>query len=62
MDISPEAQKLGIPKIQFTNHMKVKKKEYQSVDTSVLPRRGNKLPMEGVTKTKCGVETEEMTT
>jgi hypothetical protein len=26
-------QKLGIPKIQFTNHMKLKKKEDQSVDT-----------------------------
>jgi hypothetical protein len=28
------AQKLGIPKIQFTDHMKVKKKEDQSVDPS----------------------------
>ena len=27
------AQKLGIPKIQFTDHMKLKKKEDQSVDT-----------------------------
>jgi hypothetical protein len=26
------AQKLGIPKIQFTDHMKLKKKEDQSVD------------------------------
>ena len=41
--------------------MKLKKKEDQSVDTSVLLRRGNKTPMEGVTETKCGVETEEMT-
>jgi hypothetical protein len=52
---------LGIPKIQFTNHMKLKKKEDQSVDTSVFLRRGNKIPMEGVTETKCGAETEGMT-
>jgi hypothetical protein len=30
--------------------MKLKKKEYQSVDTSFLFRMGNKIPMEGVTK------------
>jgi hypothetical protein len=30
------AQKLGIHKIQFTNHMELKKKEDQSVDSSVL--------------------------
>jgi hypothetical protein len=36
------------------------KKEDQSVATSNLLRRGNKTPMEGVTETKCGVETEEM--
>jgi hypothetical protein len=38
--------------------MKLKKKEDHSVDTSVLLRRGNKIPMGGVTKTKCGAETE----
>jgi hypothetical protein len=38
--------------------MKLKKKEDQSVDTSVLLRRGNKIPMEGDTETKCGAETE----
>jgi hypothetical protein len=38
--------------------MKLKKKEDQSVDTSILFRRGNKIPMEGVTETKCGAETE----
>jgi hypothetical protein len=32
--------------------MKLKKKEYQSVDTSLLLRMGNKIPMEGVTETK----------
>ena len=52
------AQKLRIPKIQFKDHMKLKKKEDQSVDTLVLLRRGNKIPMGGDTETKCGAETE----
>jgi hypothetical protein len=51
---------LGIPKIQFTKHMKLKETEDQSVDTSNLLRRGKKIPMEGVTETKCEAETEEM--
>jgi hypothetical protein len=55
------AQKLGIPKIQFTKHMKLKKKKDQRVDTSVLLRRGDKIPIKGVTETKCGAETEGMT-
>jgi hypothetical protein len=38
--------------------MKVKKKEDRSVDTSILLRRGNKIPMERVTETKGGAETE----
>ena len=38
--------------------MKLKKREDQSVDTSILLRRGNQIPMEGVTETKCGAETE----
>jgi hypothetical protein len=54
------AQKLRISKIQFTNHMKLKKKEDQSADTSILFRRGNKTPIEGVRETKGGAETEEM--
>jgi hypothetical protein len=37
------------------------KKEDQSVDTSILLRRGNKIPMEGITETKFGAETEGMT-
>jgi hypothetical protein len=41
--------------------MKLKKKEDQNVDTWNLFRSGNKTTMEGVTGTKCGVETEEMT-
>jgi hypothetical protein len=48
------AQKLGIPKIQFTNHMKLMKNKDQSVDNSILLRRGNKILMEGVTEKKCG--------
>jgi hypothetical protein len=31
--------------------MKLKKKEDQSVDTLILLRKGNKIPMEGVTET-----------
>ena len=41
--------------------MKLKKKEDQSVDTLILLRRGNKIPMEGVTETKFRAETEGMT-
>ena len=37
------------------------KKEDQSVDTSDLLRRRNKIPMEGVTETKCEAESEGMT-
>ena len=40
-------KKLGIPMIQLTDHMKLKKKEDQSVDASVLPRRGHKMTMGG---------------
>jgi hypothetical protein len=54
-------QKLRTPQIQFTNHMKRNKKEEQSVETSILIRRRNKIPMEAVTETKCGAETEGMT-
>jgi hypothetical protein len=36
-------------------------KEDQSVDTTIPLRRGNKIPMEGVTETKCGAETEGKT-
>ena len=40
MDIIP---KFGIPRIQFTDHMKPKKKEDQNMDASVLLRRVNKI-------------------
>ena len=52
------AQKLRISKIQLTEHMKLKKKEDQSVDTSVFLRRENKISMEGVAERKYGAETE----
>ena len=54
-------QKLRIPKIQFAKHMKLKKKEDQSVNTLILLRRRNKIPMGGVTETKCGAGTEGIT-
>jgi hypothetical protein len=41
--------------------MRIKKKEDQSVDTSFLLRIGNTVPMEGVTETKFGAETEGWT-
>jgi hypothetical protein len=41
--------------------MKLKKKEDQRMDTSILFRRVNKITMEGVTETMCGAETEGMT-
>ena len=54
-------QKLRIPKIQFAKLMKFKKED-QCVDTSFLLWRGNKIPMEGVTETNFGAETEGKTT
>jgi hypothetical protein len=41
--------------------MNLKKNEDQSVNTSVLLKRGDKIPMEGITKTKGGSETEGKT-
>jgi hypothetical protein len=41
--------------------MKIKKKKDQSVDTLFPLRMGNKIPMEGVTETKFGAETEGRT-
>jgi hypothetical protein len=52
-------QKFGIPKIQFTDHIKLKKKEHQGVDASVLLRRGNKILTGGNMEIKCWTETEE---
>jgi hypothetical protein len=55
------AQKLRIPKTQFVKHMKLKKKEDQSVDTLFLLGMENKIPIEGVTETKFGAEMEGRT-
>jgi hypothetical protein len=52
---------IWIPKIQFAKHTKLKKMEDQSMVTSILVRRGNKIPKEGITETKFGAETEGMT-
>jgi hypothetical protein len=41
--------------------MKLKKKEDQSVDTSLFLRMVYKIPMEEVTETKIGAETEGRT-
>jgi hypothetical protein len=38
--------------------MKLKEKEYQNVDTSILLRRRITIPISGDTETKCGEETE----
>ena len=56
MDISP---KLRISKIQFTDHMRLKKKEDQSMEASVLLRKGKKILMGANMDTKYGPETEE---
>jgi hypothetical protein len=41
------AENLRILTIKFTDHMKLNKKEEQSVDTSILLRKGNKIIMGG---------------
>jgi hypothetical protein len=51
------AQKLRIAKIQFTDHMKLKKED-QSVGALVLLRRGNKILTRANKETKCGAEPE----
>ena len=52
------AQKFRIPKIKFTDHMKFKKKEDQSVDVSVLLIRRNKILTRGNLEIMCGAETK----
>jgi hypothetical protein len=54
------AQKLRISRIQFAKHKKIKKED-QCVDTSFFLRMGNKIPMEGVTKTKFGAKSKGWT-
>ena len=55
------AKKHGIPKTQFSDDMKGKKKEDHSVDTDIHLRRGNKTSMEGVTEIKFGGEMKGLT-
>ena len=55
------AQKLGIPKIKFTDQRKFKKTEDHNMDSLVLLRRGNKILMGGETKTKYGAKTKGKT-
>ena len=55
------AQKLGISKTQFTDQIKLKKKEEESMDPLVLLRRGNNIHTEGDTEKNCGTESEEKT-
>jgi hypothetical protein len=54
VDISP---KFRILKIQFTDHMKLKRKKDQSVGASVL-RKWNKILMGANMETNCRAETE----
>jgi hypothetical protein len=45
-----------IPKIQFAKHKKIRMKKELHVDTSFLPRIGNKIPIEEVAETKFGAK------
>ena len=54
------AQKPRIPKIQLPKHKKIEKED-QHMDTSFLPRIGNKISMEGVTETKFRAKTKGWT-
>jgi hypothetical protein len=58
VDINP--QNLEYQRYNLQN-VKLKKKEDQSVKTLFLLRMVNKIPMEGVTETKFGAETEGRT-
>lgn len=52
------AEKFWIPKIEFTDRMKLKEKEDQSVGASVLLRKGNKIFMGVNWGSKCRAEIE----
>ena len=47
-----------MPKIQFTDHIKLKKKEDQRVDASVLLRRRSKMLTGRNMEINCGAQTE----
>jgi len=52
------AQKLGLPKILSTDHLKLKKKDEQSVNASVLLEGETKVVTGENMETKFGAETE----
>ena len=52
------AQKLGIPKIQFAKHMKLKNKEDQAWILHSFLERGSKYPWEEIQSIYFGVESE----
>ena len=54
------AQKPRIPMIHLRKHKKIKKDD-QLMDTSFLPRIGNKISMEGVAETNFGAKTKGWT-
>jgi hypothetical protein len=43
----------------FPKHKTIKKKEDQCMDTSFLPRIGNKIPVEGVAETNFGAKRKD---
>ena len=49
------------PKYNLQNTWNSRRRKTKVWDTLILLRRGNKIPMEGVTETKFGAETEGMT-
>ena len=55
------AQNFVVPKTQFTDHMKLKKKKDQSADNLDFLRRGNKIPMGRDREEMCGAKTEGKT-
>ena len=54
------AQNHRTPKIQLLKHKKIKKED-QLMDTSYLPRLGNKISIEGVAETKFRAKTKGWT-
>ena len=58
MDISPEAQNT---QDTICKTHETQEEGRPNVDTSILLRRVNKIPMEEVTETKYGAETEGVT-
>jgi hypothetical protein len=56
------APNLQILKMQLTGHMKLQKKEVQSVNSSVLLRRGNKYLKEQIQRQSVGQRLKERPT